>query len=44
MGLILRLQLKEAETIFKEGLVRFPEQKDMFNKFLNTTKSMMKKG
>jgi len=37
-------KLKEAEAVFKEGIVRFPEQKEMFNKFLNTTKSMMKKG
>jgi tetratricopeptide (TPR) repeat protein len=37
-------KLKEAEAVFKEGIVRFPEQKAMFNKFLNTTKSMMKKG
>lgn len=37
-------KLKEAEATFKEGLVRFPEQKEMFNKFLNTTQAMMKKG
>lgn len=37
-------RLKEAETVFKEGLERFPEQKDMFQKFLNATRLMMQKG
>lgn len=37
-------KLKDAEAVFEVGVKRFPEQKDMFNKYLNTTRSMMKKG
>jgi hypothetical protein len=32
-------RLNEAETVFAEGLGRFPEQKDMFQRFLDMTRS-----
>ncbi|MCA9016518.1 MAG: tetratricopeptide repeat protein [Planctomycetaceae bacterium] len=37
-------KLKEAEAIFQAGLERFPEHKEIFDEFLNTTKSLLAKG
>jgi tetratricopeptide (TPR) repeat protein len=35
--------LKSAEAIFREGQGRFPEQRDLFKKFLDQVKALLKK-